>query len=287
MLPPSNNRLAEIEDNIRRLKTDVAYGLIEIGKNLIEAKSLVKHGEWSSWLENNVGFTQRTAQNYMKLARTFSGKEEIVSELEATKLFLLQEVPQDKRERFLAENDVANMTVKEMKESLSGDVTSKEDDSIWSIFDKVQDDQLYRVPVRLLKPIERYEEFFGPRIGEEYIEYLNMMKYLYESYEDKPALRSTVLITRDYTVLDEQEIVRAYRDLGIEEINDRYATLDSKVRIKGMTIEEQKIYLSLILHIGRGMDAGRIKLTDSMKKFRAEMLQKGIDVFEYLDDPSY
>ena len=40
-----------------------------------------------------------------------------------------------------------------------------------------------------------------------------------------------------------------------------------------------KISMSLILHIGRGMDAGPVKLTDSMRKFREEMLQKGIDVF--------
>ena len=115
----TDGRLAEIENNIHTLKKDVAHGLIEIGKNLIEAKTLVKHGEWSSWLENNVGFSQRSAQNYMRLARTFSGLD--VSGLDASKLFLLQEMPEDERAGFLKEKDVSSMSVREMKAAIRGD----------------------------------------------------------------------------------------------------------------------------------------------------------------------
>lgn len=67
-----NIRLKQIESDMLRLKEHVAYELIKIGKHLIEAKKLVQHGEWSKWLEEHIGFTQRTAQNYMKLARTFA-----------------------------------------------------------------------------------------------------------------------------------------------------------------------------------------------------------------------
>ena len=199
----TDGRLAEIENNIHTLKKDVAHGLIEIGKNLIEAKTLVKHGEWSSWLENNVGFSQRSAQNYMRLARTFSGLD--VSGLDASKLFLLQEMPEDERAGFLKEKDVSSMSVREMKAAIRGDCVppiqsgsmADLDDEIWRAFDKESDATEYYVPVRLLKPIDRYEEYFGPRIGQEYIEYLELMELFHETSDGNEL---PIIITRDYTV---------------------------------------------------------------------------------------
>lgn len=42
---------------------------IEAGRALIEAKALLKHGEWLPWLKEHVGFSDRTAQIYMKIVR--------------------------------------------------------------------------------------------------------------------------------------------------------------------------------------------------------------------------
>jgi hypothetical protein len=40
------------------------------GEGLIEAKGMLKHGEWLPWLEANFpGFSERSAQNYMRMAR--------------------------------------------------------------------------------------------------------------------------------------------------------------------------------------------------------------------------
>jgi hypothetical protein len=41
---------------------------IAVGEKLIEAKSLVRHGEWGPWLES-AGLPHRTASTYMRLAR--------------------------------------------------------------------------------------------------------------------------------------------------------------------------------------------------------------------------
>lgn len=40
----------------------------EVGKLLNEAKELVKHGEWGSWIADNCQFSERTAQQYMRVA---------------------------------------------------------------------------------------------------------------------------------------------------------------------------------------------------------------------------
>lgn len=40
------------------------------GNSLIEAKKLVPHGEWETWLTQNCEVAPRTAQAYMRLAKT-------------------------------------------------------------------------------------------------------------------------------------------------------------------------------------------------------------------------
>lgn len=42
---------------------------IAVGEGLIEAKSLVDHGQWLPWLTENFDFSERTAQDYMRLAK--------------------------------------------------------------------------------------------------------------------------------------------------------------------------------------------------------------------------
>lgn len=66
------------------------------GELLIEAKSLLKHGEWGKWLAENVSFTDRTAQSYMRLARNWESlaKNEMISDLGLVKtLSLLSGAP--------------------------------------------------------------------------------------------------------------------------------------------------------------------------------------------------
>lgn len=40
----------------------------QAGRLLIEAKAAVGHGNWGSWVSNNVTFTLRTAERYMNVA---------------------------------------------------------------------------------------------------------------------------------------------------------------------------------------------------------------------------
>ena len=311
----AEERLLAIEKKILVLKQTVAYGLIEIGKNLIEAKTLVRHGEWGTWLETHVGFTVRTAQNYMKLARTFGDWDgvEAIADLEASKLFLLQEMSADTREAFLEVHDVRSMSVRELKTQIknfasdylsgkllpnhtaildanysdvveSGYPDQSDKDKIWTIFDREFDPEIYTVPVNSLRKLPRYEEFFYTRKGEKYIRYLDMMSFWLEFNMEAVRLADTVLITRDMTVLDDYEIVRAYMDLGIETIYARYYCLPSESLVPGMTLDEYKIRESLILHSGMGELNEPQSVASSIVKFRREMLEKGIDLFKGVEE---
>jgi len=70
-----SNRLPVLAAEIRCAHADVqaaaktaAECAIAAGKALIEAKQLVKHGEWLPWLRENCALAERTAQLYMKIA---------------------------------------------------------------------------------------------------------------------------------------------------------------------------------------------------------------------------
>jgi len=72
-----NNRLASLaaeirtlDANIQRNALQVAEDAIAAGHRLLEAKELVPHGEWQDWLRDNVALSVRSAQRYMRLARS-------------------------------------------------------------------------------------------------------------------------------------------------------------------------------------------------------------------------
>jgi Protein of unknown function (DUF3102) len=72
-----SNRLPVLAAEIRRAHADVqdaaktaAQRAIDAGHALIEAKELVQHGDWLPWLRENCALAERTAQLYMKIARS-------------------------------------------------------------------------------------------------------------------------------------------------------------------------------------------------------------------------
>ena len=76
MSKSGDNYLPELASRIRAehqatsaaLKSSVQHSITP-GELLIEAKALVKHGRWLPWLAENCGFSERTAQLYMRCAR--------------------------------------------------------------------------------------------------------------------------------------------------------------------------------------------------------------------------
>ncbi len=58
-------------DKIRKLAAATAQNIIEIGRELIAAKSEVGHGNWANWLKDNFDWTQQTANNFMRIAEQF------------------------------------------------------------------------------------------------------------------------------------------------------------------------------------------------------------------------
>lgn len=110
-----SNEIKEIETNIIRLKREIAENIIQIGLELSRAKDKLSHGEWGDWLRDKVDFSQRTASTYMNIAKAFSSNSQAISNLSVTKLGMLLDVPEDKRENFIEEYNVKDMSTRELK----------------------------------------------------------------------------------------------------------------------------------------------------------------------------
>jgi hypothetical protein len=62
-------KIIQLHSEIARLYRMSVENAAQIGQLLIEQKESMEHGEWGSWVKNNLPFTIRTAQNYMCLSR--------------------------------------------------------------------------------------------------------------------------------------------------------------------------------------------------------------------------
>lgn len=106
-----------ITSEILDLKKTAGAAILTIGQRLIEAKGLLSHGEWLPWLTGQVEFSERSAQNYMRLAREWSNPQAL-ADLGAAKALALLALPEPEREEFMAETPVKDMTSRELEKAI-------------------------------------------------------------------------------------------------------------------------------------------------------------------------
>ncbi len=101
--------------------------IIEIGRRLCEAKAVLEHGQWGPWLTEQVEFSQSTAQNYMRIYERYGSeqislfgdaKSETIGNLPYTKALKLLAVPESEIDDFMAQNDVENMSTRELEQAI-------------------------------------------------------------------------------------------------------------------------------------------------------------------------
>ena len=115
-----------ITEEINFYKRQAGSAILEIGKRLVEAKAQLSHGEWLPWLEKKVAFSERSAQQYMRLWKEY-GKSALSADLSISKALVLLALPDSEREGFAAEKHavngeektVADMTVKELEKAIA------------------------------------------------------------------------------------------------------------------------------------------------------------------------
>lgn len=114
-----------IKDQTRNI---VLYNSIEIGRRLVEAKEIVGHGEWSNWLEKSVDYSQRTANDLMRIFNEYGSSQisllgdnlnsQTYANLSYSKALALLGIPKEEREEFVKENNVDDMSTRELQKAI-------------------------------------------------------------------------------------------------------------------------------------------------------------------------
>lgn len=238
-----NIRLSIIENKIVSLKNQIGRNMIEIGNELIKAKEEVNHGEWEKWLKNKVAFSQRSAEQLMRIAKEFGSNSQAISNLGVTKAGLLLGIPNEKREEFIEKNDVKSMSTRELKKAIKQSI---DNEHYGNVIDLEMDMEEYDIPIRDLKELPEHNEFFASRKGKEWIDFLNAI--------DKYGVTKPIKISRDKTIIDGHERVRACKDLGIDTIKCKYA-FEKEQNRKNYTDEQLKLKLFSIIICGKTQEA--------------------------------
>lgn len=121
-----------IAAEINKIKEDtkriLIYNSIEIGRKLTEAKEMLPHGEWGEWLKTEVDYSKTTANNLMKIFQEYGAdqinllgdnlKSQTFGNLNYSQATLLLGVPAEEREKFVEENNVEEMSARELKKAI-------------------------------------------------------------------------------------------------------------------------------------------------------------------------
>lgn len=139
---------------------------IQIGQRLKEAKAMLPHGECGRWLETEVPFKPSTAQNFMRIFEEYGSnqtslfgdaKSQTIGNLPYTKALKLLAIGDvDEREAFIEENDVANMSTRELEKAIrERDEARQEADLLKkrSEFQRVQIDKQFETENQLKKQL--------------------------------------------------------------------------------------------------------------------------------------
>ena len=114
-----------ITEEILSYKHTAGESILEIGRRLKEAKALLSHGEWLPWLSEKVEFSERSAQNFMRLADAYQNPQTL-ADLGASKALVLLALSPVERDEFLsekhdvrgAEKTVPEMSARELEEAI-------------------------------------------------------------------------------------------------------------------------------------------------------------------------
>ena len=113
-----SNELANLNQIISEIKffeNQAVVSYWEIGKRLSQAKTQVEHGDWKSWIDDNLGYSQETARKLIKIYDEFPNSTTLWN-LTFTKALALTSIKdEEERQDFIENNDVEDMTTRKLQ----------------------------------------------------------------------------------------------------------------------------------------------------------------------------
>ena len=119
---------SDIQYAQRQGARQLASNLIEIGRLLVEAKTMVEPKNWEQYIWDNFGYSTSSADNWMKLYREYGDDQESLfdsfrdsqtfGKLSYTQLLALTALPAEERSSFVEHNDVENMSTRQLQQAI-------------------------------------------------------------------------------------------------------------------------------------------------------------------------
>ena len=119
---------SDIQYAQRQGARQLASNLIEIGRLLVEAKTMVESKNWDKYIWDNFGYSTSSADNWMKLYREYGDNQESLfdsftnsqtfGKLSYTQLLALTALPAEERSEFVENNDVENMSTRQLQQAI-------------------------------------------------------------------------------------------------------------------------------------------------------------------------
>ena len=122
-IPKLKEEIKSHLNQINKNYIEIGNHTVEIGKRLIQAKSLLKHGEWIKWLQDNFQLSYRMASKFMQCAERFSNVP-LKTHLNQTQMVELLSLPNaEETERFIEQKaaegtPVSDMPIKTLRNEL-------------------------------------------------------------------------------------------------------------------------------------------------------------------------
>lgn len=117
----------EIRTITEQARCTMVTAAIEVGRRLVEAKTMVPRGEWGKYLEEKVEFSHSQANNMMRLYQEYGSSQEslfgggvkkAIEGMSVTSAIRLLALPEEERETFVEENRVEEMSTRELEAAI-------------------------------------------------------------------------------------------------------------------------------------------------------------------------
>lgn len=106
-----------LESQAHALRTSVELNLWQLARVLMEARPLVKRGEWADWCDKHAGVSERSAQQMIQAYKRFGEKPQFQGIGKSNMLKMLA-LPEGTEDAFVEEHPVSEMTAREVDEAV-------------------------------------------------------------------------------------------------------------------------------------------------------------------------
>ena len=118
--------LNQLVSEIKFFESQAVTSYWEIGKRLSQAKNNLEHGQWLPWIEDNLGYSRKTASNLIRVYESYPNGN-TSSHLNFSKVLALTSIKdEEERQEFTESHPVEDMSVRELKAEIKEYKESKE-----------------------------------------------------------------------------------------------------------------------------------------------------------------